>query len=52
MDASWMVGDHERDVTAGTGAGLRTIRLAPAGTETKATYLVDDLLAASKIILA
>jgi D-glycero-D-manno-heptose 1,7-bisphosphate phosphatase len=52
MDASWMVGDHERDITAGTRAGLRTIRLAPVGTETKATHLVDDLLAASKIILA
>jgi D-glycero-D-manno-heptose 1,7-bisphosphate phosphatase len=52
MDASWMVGDHERDITAGTRAGLRTIRLAPIGTETKATHLVDDLLAASKIILA
>ena len=52
MDASWMVGDHERDITAGTRAGIRTIRLAPSGTETKATHLVDDLLAASKIILA
>jgi D-glycero-D-manno-heptose 1,7-bisphosphate phosphatase len=52
MDASWMVGDHERDITAGKRAGLRTIRLAPSGTETKATHLVDDLLAASKIILA
>lgn len=52
MDASWMVGDHERDITAGTRAGLRTIRLAPQGTETKASHLVDDLLAASKIILA
>jgi len=52
MDASWMVGDHERDISAGTRAGLRTIRLAPAGTETKATHLVDDLLAASKIIVA
>ncbi len=52
MDASWMVGDHERDITAGTRAGLRTIRLASSGTETKATHLVDDLLAASKIILA
>ena len=52
MGASWMVGDHERDITAGTRAGLRTIRLAPSGTETKATHLVDDLLAASKIIVA
>jgi D-glycero-D-manno-heptose 1,7-bisphosphate phosphatase len=52
MDASWMIGDHERDITAGTRAGLRTIRLAPAGTETKATHLVDNLLAASKMIVA
>lgn len=52
MDTSWMVGDHERDITAGTRAGLRTIRLAPSGTETNATHLVDDLLAASKMILA
>lgn len=52
LDTSWMVGDHERDITAGTRAGLRTIRIAPPSTETKATHLVDDLLAASKIILA
>jgi D-glycero-D-manno-heptose 1,7-bisphosphate phosphatase len=52
MDASWMVGDHERDISAGTRAGLRTILLAPTGTETMATCVVDDLLAASKIILA
>jgi phosphoglycolate phosphatase-like HAD superfamily hydrolase len=47
-----MVGDHERDITAGTRAGLRTIRIAPPSTETKATHLVDDLLAASNVILA
>ena len=52
FDASWMVGDHERDISAGTRAGLRTILLAPTGTETMATCVVDDLLAASKIILA
>jgi D-glycero-D-manno-heptose 1,7-bisphosphate phosphatase len=52
LDASWMVGDHERDITAGTRAGLRTIRIAPPSTETKATHLVDDLLAASQVILA
>jgi len=52
MDASWMVGDHERDITAGPRAGLRTIRIAPPSTETKATHLVDDLLAASNVILA
>lgn len=52
MDASWMVGDHERDIIAGTRAGVRTIRLAPPGTETNATHLVDDLRAATNIILA
>jgi phosphoglycolate phosphatase-like HAD superfamily hydrolase len=52
MDASWMVGDHERDITAGTRAGLRTIRLAPVGTETNATHLVNDLLSASKLIVS
>lgn len=51
MNASWMVGDHERDVLAGTRAGLRTIRLAPPNTETNATHLVDNLLAASNLIL-
>ncbi len=52
MESSWMVGDHERDIIAGTRAGLRTIRLAPQGSETKATHLVDDLRAATKHILA
>jgi D-glycero-D-manno-heptose 1,7-bisphosphate phosphatase len=52
MSASFMVGDHERDITAGTRAGLRTIRIAPAGTETHATHLVPDLLAASTLILS
>lgn len=51
MEASWMVGDHERDIFAGTRAGLKTIRLAPLGTETKATHLVADLRAATNIIL-
>ena len=52
MDASWMIGDHERDIIAGTRAGLRTIRIASPETETHASYLVNDLLAASNIILA
>ena len=52
MEASWMVGDHERDIIAGTRAGLRTIRLAPKATQTNATHLVDDLRAATQIILA
>jgi D-glycero-D-manno-heptose 1,7-bisphosphate phosphatase len=52
MAESWMIGDHERDVTAGIRAGLKTIRLAPAKTFTLATHLVDDFLSASKIILS
>jgi D-glycero-D-manno-heptose 1,7-bisphosphate phosphatase len=52
MAESWMIGDHERDVTAGIRAGLKTIRLAPANTSTLATHLVEDLLSASKIILS
>jgi D-glycero-D-manno-heptose 1,7-bisphosphate phosphatase len=51
MSASWMVGDHERDVLAGTRAGLRTIRICPSNTISTATHLVQDLLEASKIIL-
>jgi phosphoglycolate phosphatase-like HAD superfamily hydrolase len=51
MSASFMVGDHERDIIAGTRAGLKTIRIAPSGTENNATHLVPDLGSASKIIL-
>lgn len=51
LSASWMVGDHERDIIAGTRAGLRTIRLAPQDTQTNATHLVADLRAATNIIL-
>lgn len=51
MNASWMVGDHERDVLAGIRAGLRTIRLAAPSVETQATHLTDNLLSASNIIL-
>ncbi|MHA8065037.1 D-glycero-alpha-D-manno-heptose-1,7-bisphosphate 7-phosphatase [Aquirufa sp. ROCK2-A2] len=51
MSSSWMVGDHERDVLAGTRAGLRTIRICPSDTNSSASHLVQDLLEASKIIL-
>lgn len=52
MSASWMVGDHERDIIAGTRAGLRTIRIAPQDTQTNATQIADDLRAATNIILS
>jgi D-glycero-D-manno-heptose 1,7-bisphosphate phosphatase len=51
FNLSFMVGDHERDIIAGTRAGLRTIRLAPEGEETNATFVVRDLLEASQLIL-
>lgn len=51
MSSSWMVGDHERDVLAGTRAGLKTIRICPSDTKSSASHLVQDLLEASKIIL-
>lgn len=52
LSASWMVGDHERDIIAGTRAGLRTIRIAPQDTQTNATLIADDLRAATNIILS
>lgn len=51
IEQSFMVGDHERDIMAGTRAGLRTIRLAPEGEKTNATYLVRDLAEAANVIL-
>jgi D-glycero-D-manno-heptose 1,7-bisphosphate phosphatase len=51
LEKSFMVGDHERDIIAGTRAGLRTIRLAPEGEETNATFVVRDLWEASQLIL-
>lgn len=45
--ASVMIGDSESDVEAGHRAGTRTIRVAPAGTATRADALVDDLAAAA-----
>ena len=47
-----MVGDHERDIIAGTRAGLRTIRLAPEVEKTNATFVVRDLREAATLILS
>lgn len=43
LSASWMVGDQEKDIEAGRRAGCRTVRVAPAGTETAADHRVDDV---------
>lgn len=51
LGKSFMVGDHERDIIAGTRAGIKTIRLALEGEKTNATYVVRDLMEASKVIL-
>lgn len=47
----WMVGDAERDVSAGRAAGCRTIRVhLPAGETTAADRTAADLSAASRMI--
>lgn len=50
LSSSWMVGDQEKDVDAGRNAGCRTIRVAPAGTGTKADYRVDDMDALPELL--
>ena len=50
LSASWMVGDQEKDIEAGRRAGCRTIRVAPAGTETVADYRADDMEALPELL--
>ncbi|MFH0907534.1 MAG: HAD-IIIA family hydrolase [bacterium] len=40
---SWMVGDHERDVTAGRRAGCRTVLVHKDPVETQADYRLDSM---------
>ena len=51
LPRSWLVGDAERDVTAGRAAGSRTVRLAPAGTESAADAVVTGLADAAAFIV-
>jgi len=51
LSACWMVGDAERDISAGRAAGCRTIRVRlPAGETTAADRTADDLAAAARMI--
>jgi D,D-heptose 1,7-bisphosphate phosphatase len=44
LEASWMLGDMERDVQAGIAAGCRTVRIdATPGVETQATLTAGNL---------
>ena len=43
LAASWMVGDHEKDVEAGRRAGCRTILVGPGDGPTAADHHVDDM---------
>ena len=49
LSASWMVGDHEKDVEAGSRAGCRTILLGPGDGPTAADYQVEDLKALERL---
>jgi D-glycero-D-manno-heptose 1,7-bisphosphate phosphatase len=49
---SWMIGDAESDVLAGTAAGCRTGRIAAAGATTSATLTASSLLGVARSIRA
>ena len=43
LEASWMIGDHERDVEAGRRASCRTVLVSDAPSETRADVVAADL---------
>lgn len=43
LTRSWMIGDSERDVKAGHGAGCRAVRIAPPDEPTQAEARVDSI---------
>ncbi|MFC1453055.1 D-glycero-alpha-D-manno-heptose-1,7-bisphosphate 7-phosphatase [Verrucomicrobiota bacterium] len=43
LAASWLVGDHERDVEAGLAAGCRTVLVSPEPAGTRADFGVRDM---------
>lgn len=51
LACSWMIGDSEGDVQAGRSAGCRTIRIAAAGTESEADFVVPNLTEAWKRVI-
>jgi phosphoglycolate phosphatase-like HAD superfamily hydrolase len=56
LSRSWMIGDKAVDVACGRGAGCRTMLVrtgyGAAIGETGADFVVDDVVAASDLILA
>ncbi len=50
FEHSFMIGDRETDVVFGKAIGVRTIRLAPAGTETAADDVAPGFLDACRIV--
>ncbi len=52
LDASWVVGDHERDIQAGRAAGCRTILLAAGNTPSEAHVVLPDITGAARHIMA
>ena len=47
---SWLIGDNERDVKAGTKAGVRTVLLGKPGMQTEADFKASSFLDAVAII--
>ena len=43
LSRSWMIGDHETDITAGRAAGCRTIRVGEPESSTAADQLIPDM---------
>jgi D-glycero-D-manno-heptose 1,7-bisphosphate phosphatase len=50
-NASWMVGNSERDLVPAVKLGIRTIFIGNETPEVKADFIVKDLLEASKKII-
>lgn len=50
LQASWMIGDQERDVEAGRGAGCRTILVSGDVSDSAADYVVCDMGALQTLI--
>ena len=40
---SWMIGDSERDITAGRSAGCRTVLVTETATKTEADYWIEGM---------
>ena len=51
LSASWMIGDQDRDVAAGTSAGCRTIKIGTASSNPPSTHTVQNMTDAATIIL-